>query len=74
MTRPSETFQAAISSIVGAVLIILGVFTDTSKFTLEVQGAIVLLLGFIAWGVTAYTAAKQRKGQLASASDGAVHS
>lgn len=74
MTRPSETVQAVVGTIVGAVLIVIGAFTDVSKFTPEVVGAIVILVSYIAAVVTAVVAARQRAGTTPSASDGAVHS
>jgi hypothetical protein len=74
IARPSESIQATIGSIVGAVLIIAGVFFDTSKITPEAVGAIILLLSWIAAGVTWYVARKQRVGELASGKDGTVNS
>jgi hypothetical protein len=72
MTRPSEAISGIAASVLGAVLIVGGAFFDVSKFTPEVVGAIVLLVGWVGTAVTAVIAAKQRNGQLPSASDGAV--
>jgi phosphate/sulfate permease len=73
VSRPSETIQAAIGSIVGAALIVAGAFFDTSKITPEVVGALILLLSWIAAGVTWYIARKQRAGLLGSSKDGTVN-
>ena len=70
--RPSEQLSAAIGSIIGAVLIVAGVFFDMSKITPQVAGALTILVSWIAYGVTAYVSARQRRGQLASAADGSV--
>lgn len=56
MKRPSEVIQATAGTIVGAVLIVLGAFTDTSKITAEVTGAIVILVSYIAAVVTYFVA------------------
>jgi predicted phage tail protein len=74
IARPSESIQATIGSIVGAILILAGVFFDTSKITAEAVGAIVLILSWIAAGVTWYIARKQRVGELGSGKDGTVSS
>lgn len=72
MSRPSEAAQAAIGSIVGAILIVAGAFFDTSKITPEVVGGIVIVLSWIAAGVTWYIAKRQRAGQLTANEDGTV--
>jgi hypothetical protein len=74
IARPSETIQATVGSIVGLILIIAGAFFDTSKITPEAVGAIILLLSWIAAGVTWYIARKQRAGMLGSSRDGTVNS
>jgi phosphate/sulfate permease len=74
VSRPSETLQAAIGSIVGAALIVAGAFLDTSKITPEVVGALTILLSWVAALVTWYVARKQRTGELAAAKDGSVSS
>lgn len=74
MSRPSEAAQAAIGSIVGAVLIVAGAFFDTSKITPKVVGGVIILLSWIAAGVTWYIARKQRAGELGSSRDGTVSS
>lgn len=72
LSRPSETIQAVVGTIIGAILIIAGAFADLSKLTPEVVGAIVLLVSYVAMVVTAIVAAKQRAGTATSASDGSV--
>jgi hypothetical protein len=72
VSRPSETLQAVVGTIIGTTFIILGAFTDLSKFTPKVVGAIVLLTSYIATVVTWYIASRQRAGALPSASDGSV--
>lgn len=72
MTRPSETVTAVASSVLAALLIIGGAFMDLSKFTPEVVGAIVLLVGWLGTLVTWYVARKQRAGTATSAVDGKV--
>jgi hypothetical protein len=42
------------------------------RITPEVMGALVTLVGWIAVGVTWYTAHQQRKGELRAAKDGSV--
>jgi hypothetical protein len=74
IARPSESIQATVGSVVGAILIIMGAFFDTSKITPEVVGAIILVLSWIAAGVTWYVARKQRAGVLGSSKDGTVNS
>ena len=71
MTRPSETIVAAVGSIVGALLIVLGAFTDFTVTT-EVAGAITLLIAWIATAVTWYIAKRQRAGLLLSGDAGEV--
>lgn len=72
MTRPSETISAIAASVIGAVLIIGGAFADLSKFTPEVVGAIVLLVGWLGTLVTYIVAKRQRAGTATSAADGKV--
>lgn len=72
MTRPSEALQAIVGTVVGSVLIIVAAITKVDVPG-EVSGAIVTLVSFIAWGVTAYVSNRQRAGALPSAQDGAVH-
>ncbi|HEU4865002.1 MAG TPA: hypothetical protein VFT76_02035 [Actinomycetota bacterium] len=77
-TRPAETIQAALGTIIGAILIIVGVVRDGFDFSdladPELQGAISILVGFVASAVTWYVARRQRdpEDQLASAPDGTV--
>jgi hypothetical protein len=74
IARPSETIQATVGSVVGAVLIIMGAFFDTSKLSPEVVGAIILLLSWIAAAVTWYVARKERDpmANLTAGKDGTV--
>ena len=74
VSRPAEAVQATVGTIVGAVLIIAGAFFDVSKITPQVTGAIILLVSYIAAGVTWYVARKQRDitQTLTSAKDGTV--
>ena len=74
MSRPSEAVQATIGSVVGAALIVLGAFFDTSRLTPEVVGAITILLSWVAAAVTWYVARQQRSGELGSGTDGTVSS
>ena len=71
MTRPSETLTAAVGSIVGAILIIVGSVSDI-RISTEVSGAITVLVAWIASGVTWYIARRQRAGTLASGAAGEV--
>lgn len=70
-SRPAEQYTAVIGTIIGALGILLGAFTDF-ELTVEVSGAIVTLVSYIALGVTWYVARQQRKGELQSAADGTV--
>jgi hypothetical protein len=72
--RPAETLTAAIASILGALFIVLGAVDDGFEGlrSPEVQGAIVILVGWIAAAVTWYVAKRQRAGELKSATDGTV--
>lgn len=76
MTRPSETVQATVSTLIGALLILYGSVSDGFELNdlsdPEVVGAITLVVGFVSAAVTWYTARKQRAGQLGSSDDGAV--
>lgn len=70
MQRPSETLTASIGSIIaaiGAILVGYGI-----EIPAGVEVAAVTLVAWIATGVTWYTAAKQRRGELSSAADGTV--
>lgn len=71
LARPSEAIQATVGSILGAVFILIGAFTDWEP-TPEVIGAVTLLVSWIAVAVTWYVARKQRAGELASRGDGSV--
>lgn len=73
-SRPAELTQATVGTIVGAVLIIAGVFFDTSRITPEVVGAIILIVSYVAAAVTWYVARKQRTvtSTLTSGKDGTV--
>jgi uncharacterized membrane protein YphA (DoxX/SURF4 family) len=72
MSRPSEAITAAVGSIVGAILIIVGAFTD-AEIPPEVTGAIITLVSWIAALVTWYVAKQQRAGELPKAKeDGAM--
>jgi hypothetical protein len=71
-SRPAEVFQSSTGAFLGALLIIAGVFTDTSKITPEVTGALVLIVSQIAAGVTWFVKQKQHAGQLASGAAGEV--
>ena len=52
--RPSESITAAVSTIVGATLLILREFAPgvAAKITTDVQTAIIILLGYVAMLVT----------------------
>jgi hypothetical protein len=72
MSRPSETITAAVGTIVGAgvtLLTALGV-----KVPDGVDGPAIILVSWLAVGVTWYVARKQRAGELSSLSDGSVES
>lgn len=71
MTRPAESVTAIVGSIVGALGILLGALTNF-EVSVEVSGAVVSLVSWIAAAATWYIARKQRKGQLQSAADGTV--
>jgi hypothetical protein len=71
MKRPSESLSAAVGSIVGAVFILIGA-TTSAEISSEVQGAVIVLVSWIAAGVTWYVARRQRSGELVSAADGTV--
>jgi uncharacterized membrane protein YeaQ/YmgE (transglycosylase-associated protein family) len=60
MTMPSETITGVVGSIVASVLVVLGLFTDTSKITPEVVGAIVALVSWTAFGITLVVRARRR--------------
>ena len=70
--RPSEQISAVVGSILGAALIVAGVFFDTSRITPEVVGALTILISWIAYAVTWYVSRKQRRGELVSQPDGSV--
>jgi hypothetical protein len=76
MTRPSESLTAAVGTILGALFILLGATEGGFDFdelkSPEVQGAVMLLVSWIAAGVTWYIAKRQRAGELTSAKDGSV--
>lgn len=71
MTRPAESTTAIVGSIVGALGILLGAITDL-EVSVEVSGAVVTLVSWIAAAATWWIARKQRKGKLQSAADGTV--
>ena len=73
-SRPAETASAVAASVLGALLIVLGSMNVgwVERITPEVMGALVTLVGWIAVGVTWYTAHQQRKGELRAAKDGSV--
>jgi hypothetical protein len=76
MTRPSESLTAAVGTVLGALFILLGATEGGFDFdelkSPEVQGAVMLLVSWIAAGVTWYIARRQRAGTLASSEDGSV--
>lgn len=71
MTRPAEGVTAVVGSIVGALGILLGALTDL-EVSVQVSGAVVTLISWIAAAATWWIARKQRKGELQSAADGTV--
>jgi len=71
VARPSETISAVVGSVVGAALVIVGAYTDL-EVTTEVQGAIIVLISWIAAGVTWVVSRRQQAGSAGSAADGAV--
>jgi predicted phage tail protein len=70
-SRPSEALSGIVGSIVGAVLVLLSEFTDVEVST-NAAAALVVLVSWIAAGVTWYVAKRQRSGDLQAASDGTV--
>jgi hypothetical protein len=73
ISRPSEAITGVVGSIVGAILVLLGQFTDV-EVTTEASAAIIVLVSWIAAGVTWYIARKQRSGALQAGNDGTVES
>jgi cation transporter-like permease len=73
ISRPSEAITGVVGSIVGAILVLLGQFTDVEVST-EASAAIIVLVSWIAAGVTWYIARKQRTGDLSASKDGTVQS
>jgi hypothetical protein len=75
-TRPAETRQAIVTSILGAGIIVYGAFRGGFDFESlqnpEVIGALTLLSGYVAALSTWWTARQQRAGELQSAPDGTV--
>jgi len=71
MTRPSEAITATVGSIVGAAVILLASFTDWQPST-EVVGAVVVLVSWVAAGVTYFVAKRQAAGSLSSGPTGQV--
>jgi hypothetical protein len=75
--RPAESFQAILSGLVGAAMILWGAFHNGFDFSKlsdpEVSGALAVLLGFAAAVRTWWVARHQREGKVASAPDGTVH-
>jgi hypothetical protein len=72
VSRPSETITGIVGSIVGAFLVLLGEFGDVEVST-NATAAIIVLVSWIAAGVTWYVARKQRAGELGSSKDGTVN-
>lgn len=70
MQRPSETLQATVGSIVGAIFVIMSAFGVTIPD--GVEGSVIILVSWIAALVTWRYAKKQRSGDLQSAFDGRV--
>lgn len=74
-SRPAEGTQAIVSTILGAILIIVGALKNgiqVDDLNEEVIGALTVLVGFVASAVTWYIARQQRTGELQSAPDGTV--
>ena len=71
MKRPSESVTAAVGSIVGAVFILVGATTSV-EIAGEVQGAVIVLVSWLAALVTWYVAQRQRSRELGSGVDGTV--
>jgi hypothetical protein len=71
MKRPSEGLTAAVGSIIGATFILIGALSDV-EIPGEVQGAVIVLVSWIAALVTWFIARQQRQGELGSAPDGSV--
>lgn len=77
-TRPAETGQLTVSAIIGALLFLYGIIKNGFDFedlsNPEVQGAIMVVVGAVAAGITWYTARRQRDpaDTLESAPDGTV--
>jgi len=76
LPRPAETIQATISALIGAALIIYGAahggFTFEDVKNPEVQGAVMVIVGFVSTLVTWFVARRQRDRELGSAPDGVV--
>jgi uncharacterized membrane protein YjjP (DUF1212 family) len=72
-SRPSEAITGIVGSIVGAILVLLGQFFHVEIST-EASAAIIVLVSWVAAGVTWYIAKRQRRGQLTAAADGTVQS
>lgn len=70
-SRPSEALTGAIGSIVGALLILLNEFFGVEVST-NAAAAIVVVVSWLAAGVTWYVAKRQRAGQLYPGPDGTV--
>lgn len=73
VSRPSEAITGIVGSIIGAILVLLSEFTDVEVST-NAAAAIVVLVSWIAAGVTWYVARRQRdpSDDLGAAEDGTV--
>jgi hypothetical protein len=77
--RPSEVIQAGVGTVIGAIFIAVGVARngfDAALDSMEFQGAVVVVISYIAAGVTAWVARRQRGSDatLKSSKDGTVSS
>jgi len=69
--RPSEALSAVVGSILGAVVILLDEIWAI-EVSAKALGALIILVSWIAYGVTYLVARRQRSGQLVSEKDGSV--
>lgn len=69
--RPSEILTGAIGTILGAVVILLKEWGGV-EISSTALGALIVLVSWIAYGVTWYVSRRQRSGELVSEVDGSV--
>lgn len=69
--RPSEALTAAIGTILGALLIVLDEIWGIAV-SAKLSAALLILLSWLAYGITYLVARRQRSGDLVSEIDGSV--